>query len=367
LEDTPLYQQIAAHIRQQILDGALRPGDRLPSLRQMTRQWNCNTGTVQRAYQELARQGLVTSRPGQGTRVAGSAGTGSRPADTPIRRARLVNQAEAFLLEALAGGYNPEEVIDALHQAADRWRSIEPPEPAAEPDRLRFTGSHDPALARLTAGFTEAHPQISIELRFAGSLSGLMALAEGRADLAGCHLWDAETDSYNEPFIRRILPGRPVTLLTLAHRRLGLIVPPGNPRGLTGLADLTRPGLTFINRQPGSGTRVWLEAQLQRLGISPASIRGYGAETATHTEVARAVAAGQADAGLGLEAAALAYGLDFIFLTRERYDLVLLRETAERLPASAFLEWLSGAEPRQWIRQLGGYDLSESGTVYHIN
>ncbi|HPO57287.1 MAG TPA: substrate-binding domain-containing protein, partial [Anaerolineaceae bacterium] len=116
-----------------------------------------------------------------------------------------------------------------------------------------------------------------------------------------------------------------------------------------------------------SGTRVWLEAQLQRLGISPASIRGYGAETATHTEVARAVAAGQADAGLGLEAAALAYGLDFIFLTRERYDLVLLRETAERLPASAFLEWLSGAEPRQWIRQLGGYDLSESGTVYHIN
>ena len=90
-------------------------------------------------------------------------------------------------------------------------------------------------------------------MAFPGSLGGLIALAEGKADLAGSHLWDAESDAYNAPFVRRLLPGRRVALLTLARRRLGLIVPPGNPAGLAGVADLARPGVRIVNRGRGHG------------------------------------------------------------------------------------------------------------------
>ena len=120
---------------------------------------------------------------------------------------------------------------------------------------LRFVGSHDPAVAFITAHFNNVIPNYTPHLTFAGSLGGLIALTEGQADLAGAHLWDEESDTYNIPFIRRLLPGRQVAVLTLAHRNLGLIVLPPNPTGITGLADLTRPGIRFINRQAGAGTR----------------------------------------------------------------------------------------------------------------
>ena len=132
---------------------------------------------------------------------------------------------------------------------------------------------------------------------------GLIALAEGKADLAGCHLWDAESDTYNIPFVHRLLPGKDVTIVTLAHRRQGLIVAPGNPHNIHDLADLTRPGIRFVNRQSGSGTRVWLDAMFSRQGIDPKKIDGYEDERMTHSDVARTVAEGSADVGLGLETA----------------------------------------------------------------
>ncbi len=130
-----------------------------------------------------------------------------------------------------------------------------------------------------------------------------MALAQGKADLSGCHLWDAESDTYNIPFVRRLLPGVPTVLVTMAYRRIGLITPPGNPAKVVTLQDLTRSELRFVNRNPGSGTRVWLDAQLKRLNIHPGEINGYTLEKATHSEVAQAVAEGAAQVGLGIETA----------------------------------------------------------------
>ena len=160
---------------------------------------------------------------------------------------------------------------------------------------------------------------------------------------------------------RRLLPGRRIAPLTLAHRRLGLIVPPGNPAGLTGLADLTQPGLRFINRQRGAGTRVWLDAQLRRLGIPAASIAGYEREAATHEDVARAVAEGRADAGLGIEAAALSYGLGFVFLATEPYDLVIPAEMWDTAPVQALAAWLNTEDARAVIAGLGGYEIARQG------
>lgn len=359
MDETFLYQQIAADLRRRILDGELKPGDRLPSVRQLAEAWNCTVGTVQRAFQELAGQELIVSQAGRGTHVT------ARPpkdeGDTPLRRAALFHRAEGFLLEAITGGYSPAEVESAVRAALDRWRTVaqEPPHPSGT--TVRCAGSHDLALTWLASRFPEIVPGYTLNLTFSGSLGGLIALAEGQADLAGCHLWDAERDDYNAAYVRRVLPGRRVALLTLAHRRLGLIVPPGNPRGLQNLEGLAEPGLRFANRQPGSGTRVWLDAQLRACGLEPNQIAG--AEFKTHSEVARAVAEGQADAGLGLEAAALGYGLGFVFLRRERFDLAVPAENLERPPLQALAGWLQKPEAAQAIAELGGYDVRHTGQM----
>ena len=365
MEEPFLYRQVADAIRQKILCGELKPGDRLPPVRAMKAQWGCTVGTVQRAYQELARQGLVTSRAGQGTRVVDRLPVpDTSPLRTSVlRTAALLYRAEAFLLEVLTAGYAPAEAEEAVRLALDRWRAVE--RQAAEPagQSVRFVGSHDMVVAWLATHFGDIAPGYALHLSFAGSLGGLIALAEGKADLAGCHLWDEESDSYNLPFVQRLLPGKRMALVTVAYRRLGLMLAPGHPAGVRDLRDVARLGLRFVNRQSGSGTRVWLDATLRKLGIAAEQVRGYAAEVMTHSEVARAVADGQADAGLGLEAAARVHGLDFVALTRERYDLAIPASEMEAPPLRALLAWLGSPAARTALASLAGYDLSEAGQV----
>jgi molybdate-binding protein/DNA-binding transcriptional regulator YhcF (GntR family) len=361
MDEPHLYRQISESIRQEILNGRWKAGDRLPSVREMAEQWNCTIGTIQHAYRELAQQGLVTSRAGQGTRVVES--PPALKEATPLRRAMLIHRAEAFLLEVLTGGYSLDEVDQAMRQAMDRWRMVERQEAPRNERVLRFSGSHDLALTWLASHFPEIAPGYSLEIQFSGSLGGLIALAEGKADLAGCHLWDEESGLYNTPFIRRLLPGKRMAVVTLASRRLGLILPPGNPAEIQGLADLARPGLRFTNRQSGSGTRVWLDIALRRLGIDSGRIAGYESEKMTHSAVAQAVAEDEADAGIGLEGAALSYGLDFLFLTYDRYDLVVPEAMMETPAMAALVAWLNRPATRQVIESLGGYDAGSTGQV----
>jgi molybdate-binding protein/DNA-binding transcriptional regulator YhcF (GntR family) len=367
MEETFLYHQIAESIRTAILEGKLHPGDRLPSVRELMHQWNCTPGTIQRAYQELSRQGLVVSRAGKGTHVAGV--LPPMPSQTPLRRAVMVNRAEAFLLESFAAGYSLEEIRQSFDQALDRWRAVDSAGETGESKEggwLHFFGSHDLAVAWLSAHFDEIALGSRLDASFTGSLGGLMALAEGKADLAGCHLWDDESDSYNLPFVRRLLPGRHVRIVTLAHRRLGLILPPGNPLGLRKLADLLMPGVVFVNRQSGSGTRVWLDANLTKMNIHAEQIPGYGEERLTHSDVARAVAENKANVGLGLEQSALAFGLDFISLARERYDLVIPEFQFERPEMCALVAWLQSPAAQAAFVNLKGYDTAETGKIVEI-
>jgi putative molybdopterin biosynthesis protein len=266
----------------------------------------------------------------------------------------------------MTAGYTPDEVEQSLRVALDRWRTFsnEPEQPT--PDVLRFVGSHDPAMALIAAHYHEVTEGFTLQLSFTGSLGGLIALAEKKADLAGCHLWDENTDTYNEPFIRKLLPGQKVAMLTLAHRRVGLILQSGNPLGISALTDLAKTGIRFINRQQGSGTRVWLDAQLHRAGLAPSSITGYSDEKMTHSEVARAIEKGQADVGLGVETAALSFGLDFKLLTTERYDLVIPAEKWEQESVQALKDWLVTAQAKTAINNLGGYETSQTGTVVWV-
>jgi len=360
VDRTPIFQEIAESIRQEILYGTLEPHAELPTVRDMAEKWGCAPGTVLRAYQELASQGLIVSRPGAGTHVASGAASA---AQTPLRRAALINQAETFLLSAMSSGYTVDEISQAVQMALDRWRALADITDLQPAHELRFVGSHDPALTLLTSHFAEQLPDTALSLSFAGSLGGLMALARHEADIAGAHLWDVETDTYNQPFVRRLLPGQRVALLNLADRRMGLIVTPGNPLNINDLTDLTKPDARFINRQSGAGTRVWLDAQLHALGIVHADIEGYEDEALTHSEVAGAINEGRADVGLGIEAAALAYGLDFVPLTTESYDLIIPEDQWERRPVQTLAKELTRDDMKAAINGLGGYDISRTGSI----
>ena len=327
----------------------------------MAEKWKCTPGTVQQAYKELTREGIVVSRPGQGTRIGSGLPAGANL--TPLRRATVTHHAEGFLLEMLSTGFTIEETESGFRAALDRWRALADEPPAGGREVIRFAGSHDPAVSLLASRFAGVCEGCALHLSYTGSLGGLIALAEGKADIAGCHLWDEESDTYNAPFVRRLLPGRTAALVSIGRRRLGLMARPEDGARFTELQHLTLPGTRFINRQRGAGTRVWLEAQLRRAGIPTGSIEGYEREVTTHEAVARAVAEGEATTGLGIETAAREYGLSFAPVTTETYDLVIPAGIWDAAPVQALVGWLRSEAGRSEIASLGGYDLSDSGNV----
>lgn len=366
MDESFLYKRIAEEIRSKILQGKLQPNDRLPSIRELTRKWGCTPGTIQRAYQELAQQGLIVSRPGRGTHVSGQIDKVQILASGPLRKATLVHKAESFLLEVLTSGYELPEIQQAFFLAMDHWRSLKDEPAVPTGPTIQFTGSHDAGITWISGHMDEIIPGTNLRLNFTGSLGGLIALAESRADLAGCHLLDSESGTYNLPYIRKLFPGKHMTLIRLAERRIGLILAAGNPLNIQDLKDLTRPGIRFVNRQAGSGTRVWLDTALERLGISGSQIIGYDNEKNTHSEVARDIAEGKADLGLGLESSARAFNLNFIFLTLESYDLVTYTHLAERQPLQKLFQWLASNEGCTAIGNLTGYKNDHTGEMQQI-
>jgi len=360
-----LYQEIAEALRRRIASGELGPGDKLPPVREMARQWGCTPGTVSRAYTQLGQEGLVAGHRGGGTRVTPNE---LQPEDPVWGWASLVNRAEGYLLEAIGGGHTPDQAQSALSVAISRWHDLQhesrpdpQPKPSGETDELRFAGSHDMAVEFLARMLSEGATPARLSIQYVGSLGGLMALARDEADVAGTHLWDDRRDSYNLPFVRRLLPSRRVILVTMVHRSLGLVTAPGNLQGVRDLSDLARPEVRLVNRQSGSGTRVWLDAQLKALDIAPQSVLGYEREEFTHLAVARAVDGGEATVGLAIHAAASAYGLDFLPLTRERYDLVFPVEVWETPAAQALVKVVRSPQFKEAVAALGGYDTAETG------
>lgn len=233
-----------------------------------------------------------------------------------------------------------------------------------EKETLVLLGSHDLAL-NILAQRTLGLLKVELIIQPVGSLEGLIALRQGFADLSGCHLLDIDSGEYNLPYIRHIFPDRPIALVTLAHREQGLMLAPGNPRQVHDLADLAREELTITNRNRGSGTRLWLDKQLERLGIPGEAIRGYSHEARTHTVVAQSIQQGRADAGLGLAAAARQAGLDFIPLFQERFDLAIPEEQLKSPVMENLLDYVGSQKFRRLVSGLGGYDTVHTGEELH--
>jgi molybdopterin molybdotransferase/putative molybdopterin biosynthesis protein len=234
-------------------------------------------------------------------------------------------------------------------------------DPAELAGTIVAIGSHDLALDLLASHLRRFTPDARLVSANAGSLGGLLALKRGDAHLAGTHLLDEATGEYNRPFLARLLPDMDVLLIHLAGREQGLIVAPGNPQRIGDLDDLARPGVRFVNRQKGAGTRVLLDYHLKQRGISAERIVGYEREEYTHMAVAAAVLSGSASVGLGILAAARALELDFIPLFKERYDLAIPRRHWDSPLLTPLRQALSSAEYRQAVEGMGGYDLARMG------
>jgi len=229
---------------------------------------------------------------------------------------------------------------------------------------LVVIGSHDITIDLIGDEMRRKGHNIRISSGNVGSLGGLMALRKGTCHLAGSHLLDTETGEYNISYIKRYLKGLKVSVFHLALRDQGLILAKGNPKGIKGLEDLTGKGITFVNRQAGSGTRVLFDYRLGKLGIEPESITGYDHEEFTHMAVAVDVLSGAADCGVGIYAAARALDLDFIPLEKEQYDLIIPSSLIESPQVKLLLETIRSQEFKGRVTALGGYDPTKSGEFW---
>jgi len=228
---------------------------------------------------------------------------------------------------------------------------------------LVILGSDDLALDLVARRLREDEEGPEVITMAMGSLEGLIALRHGLGHIAGCHLYDAESGEFNRSYARALFPGRALVLITLAHREQGLILPAGNPRGFADLGEAMGAGARLVNRNRGSGTRVWLDRLLATAGVDPAKVAGYDDEVMTHEAAAQAVASGAADVALGILPAARAHGLDFVPLVEERYDLVTSREHYESGLLAPLLKLLKDDRFKQAIDALGGYGTRETGAV----
>jgi putative molybdopterin biosynthesis protein len=222
-------------------------------------------------------------------------------------------------------------------------------------------GSHDLVLDLAASALRSADPRVTLVSSNVGSMGGLIALRDRLCHVAGSHLLDADTGRYTLPYVERILADRETAVVRLVHREQGLLVAPGNPLRLSGVRDLARAGLRYVNRQPGAGTRVLLDYELAEAGLDPGTIVGYGREEPTHLAVAAAVAAGRADCGMGVQAAARAFGLDFVPVTREPYDLVVALDALDDPLLAPLWSLLQSSSFRCAVAELGGYDSAEMG------
>ncbi len=217
-------------------------------------------------------------------------------------------------------------------------------------------GSHDLVIDLAATSLRAVDPTLSLVSTNVGSLGGLVALRDGLCHVAGSHLLHPGTGEYTLPYLDEMMGERDLAVVRLVHRDQGLLVPPGNPRGVTGLDDVAGGELSYVNRQRGAGTRMLLDHELRRLGADPDTIRGYAREEPTHLAVAAAVAAGRADCGLGIYAAAQAFGLDFVPVAREPYDLVVDAASLTDPLLAPLWELLESEDFRSAVRALGGYE-----------
>jgi molybdate transport repressor ModE-like protein len=229
---------------------------------------------------------------------------------------------------------------------------------------IRIDASHGFAVAALTGMLNRI--ELPIELRYRTSTDAVAALARRECDLAGFHIPSGRFEEPTVAWYLRWLDPDQHSLVHIAGREQGLFVLRGNPLGVQGLADLPRPGVRFVNRQIGSGTRMLLEMMLAAEGIAPERINGYNSAEFTHSAVAAYIASGMADVGIGVRTAAERFKLDFIPLMRERYFFAVRTDALDDPLMRQLVAVLHQDEYHRVVDALPGYDARRTGQIESV-
>ena len=229
--------------------------------------------------------------------------------------------------------------------------------------RIHIIGSHDLSLDVMRDLLKSKHPGTDLISTHTGSLSGVMALKKGITPLATTHILDEKEQIYNVPAIQKYLPDTAVKLIHVAKRTQGLLVTNSNPKGIRSVEDLSRPGVRFVNRQFGSGTRILFDAILAKEGLHKDYISGYDREESSHTAVGILVRESIADAGVGIYSVAKAFSLGFIPLAEEEYDLLVTKEFTTDSRFAMFMDVLNSNEFKERLLALGGYNVEDTGKI----
>lgn len=277
------------------------------------------------------------------------------------QRARLTPFAERLLWAERMAQARLAPQLEALHAELERAFAIAFDDEAQV--RTLFA-SHDDALALLREHAAGAH-RLHLDVHFCGSVDALQALNEGRCTVAGFHARVQPGRVTRQAYRPLLAPGEH-KLIGFARRTQGLMVAPGNPLRLRGLADLVARKARFVNRALGTGTRLLLDELLEEAAIDADRLHGYADTQPSHAAVAQAIASGAADAGLGIEVAARRRGLDFVPLAEENYYLVCLRAALDEPPTVRMREVLQSPRWQERMAALPGYAPWRCGQVLSL-
>ena len=255
-------------------------------------------------------------------------------------------------------GGNMQALASEVASDLNRW--LAPPA-----DDVRIHASHGYAVATLVTALVAN--DVPVDIKYRDSAEAVTALARGECDLAGFHLPRGEFRTACADTYRRWLDPQRHVLIHLTQRKQGLFLARGNPKRISGLGDLSRDDIRFVNRQPGSGTRLLLDLALRRIGIDPDRVNGYASAELTHSAIAAFVASGMADVGFGVEPAAHHFGLDFIPVVDEDYYFACDRTRLQRPPLAAVIDLLRGEPFVSSVARLAGYDPVECGKVFDLD
>jgi molybdate transport repressor ModE-like protein len=284
---------------------------------------------------------LITKSRGRGSVL-------SELGEAVLRAQRLSNERLDGPVQALAS-----EVAGELNRRLSRAVG-----------EIRIHASHGYAVAALVGAL--AAKQIPADIKYRESAEAVAALARGECELAGFHLPIGEFRASCAEIYRPWLDAGRHRLIHLTRRTQGLFLPKGNPKGIRGLHDLARDDIRFVNRQPGSGTRMLLDLALRQIGIDPASINGYATAELTHSAIAAFVASGMADLGFGVQPAAQQFALDFIPIINEDYLFACNRDKLNDAGLSGLLEVLRSDTYRDSVAHLEGYDPAFCGELLEL-
>jgi putative molybdopterin biosynthesis protein len=273
-----------------------------------------------------------------------------------VRLARVGGEVLAF--EAVEGERRTaraDGIVTAHHGPVVEVSTL----PDRPPEASLVAVGCDPAFAVVAEAVRSARGVDVLWLQ-RGSRAALEALAHGEAHVAGVHLRDPATGEFNGPWIQRLVPF-PCTVVRFAVWEQGILVGAGNPLGIRSVEDIARPTVRFLNREEGSGSRALLDESLASAGVPVGAVTGYRTGARSHMAVAEAIAAGLADAGVGVRAAAGAWGIDHLGLGQERYDLVVPDHFLDIPPVRSLLDVLRRPGLRAQVEALGGYDAAGIG------